>query len=649
MSSICGIYSKVNSSAVGEKSTADSNTILKDCVDDMLTTLNHWDADKIGYWLQKNIGLGHLLRVNTPESAREIQPLVCNQSELVICADARLDNRESLCEKLSIRPSQKNKLTDPEIILKAFQHWGKDCASKLLGDFAFVIWDNKRQQLYCARDQVGCKSLFYYQDDIHFVFSSEVKSIKELSIVKTDVDDNWLAHALCLLKPDKESTFYRDIKSLAPAHYLTVGNGHCTIKRYWKLELERETYFADENDYLEAFQEKLEQAVSCRIRSAYPVGSELSGGLDSSYVTALAAPLVNNNLHTFSHVQSLEEKKKFFPFEDESSYIRLICDALALPESQRHMITHHGQGATPAIDRVNRLHGCPALSTQTLYGDDLFRTASNKNVRTLLTGLGGDHLVSSYGLGYREQLFSEKKWKLLWQELPNYNFGHRVAVFISLFLKQKLPAAFNLLQTIKGNPTPQNSWKIFREKLCIDHHYAERKNMPKNFGQASLYPFNGSVRAIEAHQISSPLLVNRLENAGLYASSYGVEYRHPLLDVRLIEFCLSLPANQKQRNGTRRYLFREAMKGKVPKEIQRREDKARHSIPTAISQFNHDLPWLLEQFETLAKQVKKSPYIDIQKVLYHLKNFECDSQPKIPLRAIVFYYMVLNHFSKDSK
>ena len=648
MSSICGVISRTEMGANGEILSAKRKTTLKQIVENMLSNLNHWDADKVGKWYARRTGFGHLLRFNSPESLWETQPFHCSRSNLVICADARLDNRDELCELLSIGAAEKSSLTEAELILKTFQYWGKDCAAKLCGDFAFAIWDIEQEQLYCARDQLGVKSLFYHQDETAFIFASEVKCIKELSIVDTDVDENWLAFSLCLLKPDKVSTFYQNIKSLAPAHFLVMDRQSLTIHQYWSLDLETELNYADERDYLIELREKIRQAVQCRVRSAYPIGCELSGGLDSSYITSLSASALNGNLHTFSHVQSDEDKRKFFPYEDERKYIELMCKFVDLPPSQCNLITHKGRGATAAIKRISRLHGSPALSTQTLFGDELYQKASSNNIRTMLTGLGGDHLASSYGLGYREQLFVQNKWNELWQDLSNSKFKERVKTFLSLIVKLKLPIIYSLIQSIRGNLTPQNCWKLFGQKYCIEPSFAERMKVPESFNRLSLYPFTGSVREIEAHQISSPLLVNRIENSGLYASSYGIELRHPLLDVRLIEYCLSLPANLKQRYGLRRYLFRKAMRGIVPEEIRLREDKARHSIPSAISQFSYDLAWLEGEFSRLNKRNQSNKYVDAEKVIRSLKSFDVTSQPNVPLRAFIFYYMTLNYFSDYS-
>lgn len=631
MSSICGIYCLTNTE------------LLEKNLPKMVASLNHWNADRIGYCNEETVSFAHLLLYNTPESLNEQQPLKDSTTSQVITADVRLDNRKTLCKQLHIAKPQRQKITDPELILKAYQAWGQSCPEKLLGDFAFAIWDPKEQYIFCARDHMGCKPLYYYIDNQQFIFSTEVKSINELADTKTEIDEYWLAYSLSLLKPDFESTLYKNIKALAPAHCMVVKNNQVLTRRYWYLDPTQTINLANEQEYSEALVEHMQQAVQCRLRSHYPIGSELSGGLDSSFVTALAAESVKDRLHTFSHVQSAADKKIYFPYEDEHQYIELLCDSLKLPHKQRHLITREGQGAFSAIERELLLHGGPGLPTQTLYANGIFESAANNGIRSLLTGFGGDHLVSSYGDGYQQDLLLQNQWSVLKKELlakASNNKGRAFRSLLRLILEVYFPRLFNKIQKARGKPTLNNNWQFRQQHLCINHDFATQYGLPQHFNRLSLHPLVGSVRERELHKITNPTLTNRLENGGLFASSYGIEYRHPLIDIRLLEFCLALPAKMKQQQGIRRYLFRKSMQGFVPEPIQHREDKARHSVPTAVSQFDHDRPQLLKAFQDIPVDSLVNKYIDVKKIIDYLQQFDKTCQPAIPFRAVAFAFMV---------
>ncbi|MCO7227303.1 asparagine synthase-related protein [Pleionea sp. CnH1-48] len=638
MSSICGIYNLDNApSQVAESAI-------------MIESLNHWGADSINTRGFGNISMSHLMRYNTPDSLHDQQPISIQDNSLSIVADARLDNREQLLKLLDLCCANPNNISDAQIILTSYQRWDTLCVNYFLGDFAFSIWDKQKRRLFCARDHMGCKPLYYYIDSKQFVFSSEIKSISKLPFVNGDINESWLAYSLCLLTKDKTSTFFKNIQALEPAHTLTIENGKLKKNKFWQLTYEKELVLSNEQEYVEALREKIKESVECRLRSCYPIGSELSGGLDSSFVSALAFSQSTQSFHCFSHVQSANDKRRYFPFKDEEKYISMLCDYIQLPPNNRHQITMEGKGAFDIIHKISRLHNSPALPTQTLYSSGLFEAARETGCRTLLTGFGGDHLVSSYGDGVYSDMIHRNQWGSLWREILDLSKQRRTSVmrhFLSVVLQELYPSFYNSLQKLRGSPPKAITWNSEKARLCIQREFADKHNLPNLLTSNYLYQTHGCVRDRELRKVTSPMLLTRLENGGLFASSYGIDYRHPLLDIRLLEFCLSLPSYLKQKGGVRRYLFRKSMTGVVPIEIQYREDKARHSVPTAISQFTEDKNVLLKSIKNLDSTSTLSRYVNVEKVLKYLEDFAPTEQPKIPLRAIAFSYMIGQHLAKQ--
>ena len=243
--------------------------------------------------------------VNTPQSLAESLPFYAPAWGLTISADARIDNREELFARLAIPADQQNAIPDSQLILQAYGKWGRDCAAHLLGDFAFAIWDEGEQRLFCARDHLGHKPLFYHCTNDAFIFATEMKGLFAATALPRTLNQSWVADALTVLMADNEYTPYQAIWRLPPAHWFAISAEEFTRETYWRLDPAREICLPSEADYVEAFREKLTEAVRCRVRSVFPIGSELSGGLDSSTVAGLAARQTQADgieFTTFSHV-----------------------------------------------------------------------------------------------------------------------------------------------------------------------------------------------------------------------------------------------------------------------------------------------------------------------------------------------------------
>ena len=189
MSSICGYWKNNNS-------RLDSSAIEL-----MLSAQNHWKADQKNNWNDDpSVALGHLMLYNTPESLSETLPFYDPESDCCITADARIDNREELTEKLQIISGAANNKPDSWFILAAYKNWGEDCTQHLRGDFAFAIWDKVHQKLFCARDQIGIKPFYYYFKNSVFAFATEMKGILALEPIDKAKNEKWIADFIVNIK-----------------------------------------------------------------------------------------------------------------------------------------------------------------------------------------------------------------------------------------------------------------------------------------------------------------------------------------------------------------------------------------------------------------------------------------------------------------
>ena len=278
MSSITGILYR-------DRRLINQETILK-----MNNSLSHRGPDGSAFWNIGSVAIGHQMLYTTKESLHEILPFYDDKTDLAITADARIDNRHDLAIELDIVDDEN--ISDSYFILKSYEKWGELCPKHLLGDFAFAIWDNNENKLFCARDHMGVKPFYYYLNENIFIFSTEIKALFTLSEVPKELNEKKLALYLNRDILDKELTFYKDIKSLPGAHKLIITSENFVNEIYWKLDPNFNLKMDTEEDYANAFRELFAEAVKCRLRSHYPIGFELSGGLDSSSIVCMAKKIL---------------------------------------------------------------------------------------------------------------------------------------------------------------------------------------------------------------------------------------------------------------------------------------------------------------------------------------------------------------------
>lgn len=283
MSGIAGIY------------YLDGRPVERTDVERMVDSIAHRGPDDCGVWTDGSVGLGHRMLWTTHESLHEKLPLTNKSGDITITADARIDNRDELFSTLNFNGRPRETIADSEIILAAYEKWGEQCPEKLLGDFSFAIWDKRYHKIYCARDHMGVKPFYYYHSNKVFVFASEIKALLSLTEVPRRLNELMVAYYLISMFEDKEITFYKDILRLPPAHVMELDSEGRRLSQYWSLDPSRELKLSSDDEYAKTFRDIFKEAVHCRLRSAFPIGSMLSGGLDSSSIVCMARQLLSQN------------------------------------------------------------------------------------------------------------------------------------------------------------------------------------------------------------------------------------------------------------------------------------------------------------------------------------------------------------------
>ncbi|MEL6578225.1 MAG: lasso peptide isopeptide bond-forming cyclase [Cyanobacteria bacterium J06621_12] len=586
-------------SAIAGIHYGDAQAVKREHIAAMVDLLAHRGSDAQGIWLDGAIALGNRLLWTTHESLLEQLPHV-SESGLVITADARIDNRTELISQLSLNLPE-SQITDSQLILSAYEHWGESCVEHLVGDFAFGIWDASRQQLFCARDHFGVKPFYYYHSGSTLIFASEIKALFCLPTVPRQLNEIRVGEFLTSEFYDKTATIYQQIFRLPPAHTLTITVGEFKLQSYWQLDPTSELKLNSDAEYAAQFRAIFLEAVGCRLRSAYPVGSMLSGGLDSSSITCAARHLLaaaeqqQPDLHTFSAV--FEQ----VPESDESFYINSVLKGEKL---KPHYV--HGDRFSPLIDleQIIWYQDEPQFAANLYLNWQAYHLAQEQGVRVILDGFDGDSAVS-HGFGYMRELARAGKWRSLIPELRGYSRNFNTP-FLTLFWIYFHEYALQPTMT-KNKLTRYIYWrwrgvadkiklKLARNKprlsslSLVNPDLLERSNFSEHRQKLAAQSFISTSNEREEHfnAINVGSIPTTLELLDRTAAPCAVELRYPFWDKRLVEFCLSLPANQKMRQGLTRMIMRRGLQGILPPEIEQRGDKGNLSAAFEFGLRSHE-------------------------------------------------------------
>ena len=553
----------------------DGRQINPNLLERMLDKINHRGKDKSGIWYSGSIGLGNNLLYTTPESLYEKLPLEDKERNLTLVSDARIDNRDELISELKLIRKKDEQITDSEIILSSYIKWQENCTKKLLGDFVFVIWDDRNKKLFCARDHMGVRPFYYfYVQNRFFAFGSEIKAILSLPEVSRKLNEIRLAEYLISIFDDKEITFYTDVLRLPPAHTLTIGNGGLNKRCYWTLDPKGELHLSSDVEYEEKFREIFTRAVKRRLRSAFPVGSFLSGGLDSSSIVCTALKIfkeenTDKKLHTFSFI--FDE----VPECDERYYINKVlehCNGFL----EKHFI--HGDKISPLtdIEKVFFHNDEPFYAPNLFLHWEAYKMASKNGVRILLDGIDGDTVVS-HGYLRIAELLRAFQMKELYTEVSGLskNTGYPAwKILLSYGVKPSIPG---ILKQAKQKLCHFNAFHTSALYSPLNKEFAKLVGMRGIQEQKGRWRWQKTLSSLkEEHdlRLSWGLIPFTLELMNKAYAAFSIDSRYPFFDKELVEYCLSLPSDQKLRGGWTRSILRRALKNILPCEIRWRKNKS---------------------------------------------------------------------------
>lgn len=479
--------------------------------------------------------------------------------------------------------------SDTEVILAAYAEWGVDCLARFNGMFAFALWDSERALLFCARDRFGVKPFYYCQQAGFFAFASELKSLVQHPAVGRTPNHQAIFDYLALGVSDHtEQTFFSGIVSLPPGHYalLNLADGSVRQQRWWEVEI-NSTIEPDEPSktkrVYEDFAALLEDAVRLRLRSDVPVGTALSGGLDSSSIVVLAnrllleeqvipRNLVGDHQKTFT-ARNLEAEL------DEHFYSNLIVQQTG---AQEHLVFPRAETLWGELEQFVWHQDEPVNSTSQYAQWCVMRLAKSNGVTVLLDGQGGDEILAGYTAyvplyvsQLRRQVGLGAAMKAAWQSAQ---IGG--APIVDLLLdraKQRLPwRAQRLVEAVQPHHlvlgqggTGLQSWQLAPELMAL---HRDRRWTPPELDSQGLAGY--------LHRdLTSANLPKLLRYEDRSSMAFSLETRLPFLDYRVVQMVFGLPLNYRFHDGWSKYLLRRSMSGQLPPEISWRKTKMGYPTP----------------------------------------------------------------------
>jgi asparagine synthase (glutamine-hydrolysing) len=494
----------------------------------------------------------------TAESRHEKQPYFSKRG-FILTWDGRLDNRPALIADL--RSDLEANPTDVAIVAVAFDRWETDCFRRLMGDWAVSIWKPEQRELLFAADYMAIRHIFYYLKKDRIWWSTDLSSLVLLSNDKFHIDDQYIAGYLAH-NPDAQLTPYLEIREVPPGQFVRIRNGSAETERFWRFDSKSRIRYKTDAEYEEHFRFVFRQSVQRRLRSDSPILAELSGGLDSSSIVCMADDILAKDGAETPRLDTLSYYDKSEPSGNDWTYFQKI-------EAQRGKVGIHIDGSRlgTSPDSLACTDFCPlpgALGFGQKIDTERADAVRSGGYRAVLSGIGGDEFTG----GVPD---------------PRAHLADLIVQFKFVSLAKQLMA----WSLVKRRPWVQLLWQSAIDILppSLDQHFAKeakiepwiRKDFAKRtrlaIGQMGGDEHFGLWLPTRRSCVAGVLtMANNLAKAAP-ANEVLEEARYPFLDQTLIEFILSIPADQLLRPGERRSLMRRSLAGIVPQEILSRRTK----------------------------------------------------------------------------
>jgi len=547
---MCGIVGIINLTSHGQVDEAR--------VKRMRDALRHRGPDGAGLWVDGPVGLGHR-RLSIVDVAGGHQPMTNEDGSVWITYNGEIYNHAELRPALEARGHRYATRSDTETILHLYEDEGERCVDKLEGMFAFAVWDKKHRRLLLARDRLGIKPLYYAINGDELVFASEIKAILAAGAIRPEFNQTVLPEFLATRFVAGEETFFHGIKKLLPGRTLSWSiDGGFHQRRYWELPRADDGNPASFEATAAEVRDHLSSVVRSHLMSDVPLGLFLSGGLDSSALAALMAPMAKEPIRSFSVGFSEAEA-------NELNYARLVARAVG---AEHREIVVSPQDFFSALPNLIWHEDEPIAFTSSIPLNFVSELA-REHVKVVLTGEGSDELFLGYPW-YRATAWNERLGRLYFPFVPESLRGKTKELTRRLPRRLRRYAERSFLAL---DPGPRGlyyeNFAVFPDRLRMGLLAQPEVSRGDAYGECLRYydEIDGGTLERMSRADLQTYLVELLMKQDQMSMAASIESRVPFLDHKFVEHIVRLPSRFKIRGVTTKAVLREAVKNLVPKEI----------------------------------------------------------------------------------
>lgn len=586
-----------------------------------LNLQEHRGPDEYDIYSDKNITFGHRRLRIIDLNSHSKQPMISICGNYVLVFNGEIYNYKEIKQELMLKNYIFHTLSDTEVLLNAFIEYGIDCIQKFIGMFAFSIYNKLRDETYIVRDRLGIKPLYYLQNKDSFIFSSEIKSILSLSNIKRELNINAVSSYFSFRYPILNDTFFKNIYSLSPAHYMKIYNNQIEIVEYWNVSDKFKEQKDDKGEeyYISKLRELLESAVKYRMISDVSLGSFLSGGVDSSIITALMAKNSETPIKTFT----IGFKEEGY---NEFEYARIIAKEY---QTNHKEIILSGNDYIQSMEKLIEYKDAP-LSVPNEVPLYLMAKELKKHITVVLSGEGADEIFAGYGRIFRSPYDFERIQNIDNLDLTKEEKIDFIKNFVKKYLVENFSSEIEHFFNIYSYTNLKNKKELLNPNIDLDiveNIFIEKfMNYFNELGNESYY--NKIMYAFEKVHLAG--LLQRVDTSTMATS---IEARVPFVDHRLVEFAFTIPIKYKlkwndeqsqeksktlmsdkisENNDTPKYILKKAYEDMIPGVVLYRK---KMGFPVPLNN------WFGGYFNDYAKNILLSTEAK-QRGIYNIENIK---------------------------
>ncbi len=572
----------------------DQSPIPPESLQSAADSLRHHAEHGLKIWQDDGIALGQALTRFWNHSPQTATPERDQERGLTLVADARLDNRAELANRLGISQVDLPNIPDNRLLLRAYAAWGPECPRYLLGDFVFAVWEERSNRLFLARDPIGIRWLYYFAGPRRFAFASDLAGLLDLMDEAPHIDPRSLNdYFIFPYNLPSEKTFYQNAHKLQPGQALLLENGQTRAWNYWNAaEIGPNPALRDPREGVEILRGLLRESVASRAETVDRLGSHLSGGLDSSAITALAVSFSRQTDRpdplAFSWSPPLEMRPMMDM--DERIHVQRVAEHLRIPVTYTHV--------PPQADVLHEVSDPSTLPLNTVrFEQTVMENARQQGARVLLSGWGGDELIFSRGIGYPSGLIKQGRLLALARYLK-YQYGwrpkrwvgglytHGIYPLLPPNLQRRLPLTLRQPHQTQKQAAiqkilEQNRYALPAREFCQPDFY----RLLESHHQSKFEWIPPGLRACQLWYLNR--LLSRIESWAAWSARLGARHAYPLFDQRIVELALSMPEDWIYYGGKSREFGKQATSDALPAKIFEGRDKQDRALAAHQKTIEH--------------------------------------------------------------